>query len=57
MRMSNWMTSLYSSKDRERRESEMEEGTGESDDGEEIHEDEQLDDKFVQQQGQGEERK
>jgi len=41
-------TSLYSSKDRERRESEMEEGTGESDDGEEIHEDEQLDDMLDQ---------
>ena len=35
-------TSLYSSKDRERRESEMEEGNGDSDD-EEIQEDEQLD--------------
>ena len=42
-------TSLYSSKDRERRESEMEEGTGESDDeGEEIQDDEQLDDMLDQ---------
>jgi len=43
-------TSLYSSKDRERRESEMEEGTGDSDDedGEEIQEDEQLDDMLDQ---------
>jgi len=42
-------TSLYSSKDRERRESEMEEGTGESDDeGDEIQEDEQLDDMLDQ---------
>ena len=40
-------TSLYSSKDRARKESEMEEGTGESDD-EEIHEDEQLDDMLDQ---------
>jgi baculoviral IAP repeat-containing protein 6 len=38
---------LYSSKDRERRESEMEEGTGESDD-DEIPEDEQLDDMLDQ---------
>ena len=38
-------TSLYSSKDRERRENEMGEGTGDSEDeGEEIQEDEQLDD-------------
>eukprot|EP00090_Calanus_glacialis_P046596 TRINITY_DN9229_c0_g1_i1.p1 TRINITY_DN9229_c0_g1~~TRINITY_DN9229_c0_g1_i1.p1 ORF type:complete len:1000 (-),score=433.85 TRINITY_DN9229_c0_g1_i1:164-3163(-) len=42
-------TSLYSSKDRERRESEMEEGTGDSEDeGEEIQEDEQLDDMLDQ---------
>ena len=40
-------TSLYSSKDR--RESEMEDGTGDSkDEGEEIQEDEQLDDMLDQ---------
>jgi len=42
-------SSLYSSKDRERKESEMEEGTGESDDdGEDIQDDEQLDDMLDQ---------
>jgi len=40
-------TSLYSSKDRERRESEMEEGTGDSEE-EEIQDDEQLDDMLDQ---------
>jgi len=41
-------TSLYSSKDRERRESEMEEGGESDDDGEDVQEDEQLDDMLDQ---------